>query len=80
VDYAGLTVPVIDAATGEVRPAQIFVAALGASNFTYAEARWTQSLPDWIACHVNALASFGGVARQIVCDNLKAGVNRRVPL
>src|SRR4051794_20029823 len=74
VDYAGQTVPVIDAATGEVRPAQIFVAALGASNFTYAEARWTQSLPDWIGCHVNALASFGGVTRQIVCDNLKAGV------
>ena len=74
VDYAGQTVPVIDGATGEVRPAQIFVAALGASNFTYAEARWTQSLQDWIGCHVNALASFGGVARQIVCDNLKAGV------
>jgi transposase len=74
VDYAGQTVPVIDAATGEVRQAQVFVAALGASNFTYAEARWTQSLPDWIGCHVNALASFGGVARQIVCDNLKAGV------
>lgn len=74
VDYAGQTVPVLDAVTGEIRPAQIFVAALGASNFTYAEARWTQSLPDWIGCHVNALASFGGVARQIVCDNLKAGV------
>jgi transposase len=74
VDYAGQTVPVIDAATGEVRQAQVFVAALGASNFTYAEARWTQSLPDWIGCHVNALASFGGVTRQIVCDNLKAGV------
>jgi len=74
VDYAGQTVPVIDAATGEARPAQIFVAALGASNFTYAEARWTQSLPDWIGCHVNAFASMGGVARQIVCDNLKAGV------
>jgi len=74
VDYAGQTVPVIDGATGEVRPAQIFVAVLGASNFTYAEARWTQSLQDWIGCHVNALASFGGVARQIVCDNLKAGV------
>ena len=74
VDYAGQTVDVIDGATGEVRRAQIFVAALGASNFTYAEARWTQSLPDWISCHVGAFASFGGVARQIVCDNLKAGV------
>jgi transposase len=74
VDYAGQTVGVIDGATGEERQAQIFVAALGASNFTYAEARWTQSLPDWIGCHVGAFASFGGVARQIVCDNLKAGV------
>ncbi len=36
----------------------------------YAEARWTQSLPDWIGCHVGAFASMGGVARQIVCDNL----------
>lgn len=76
VDYAGQTVGVIDGATGEVRQAQIFVAALGASNLTYAEARWTQSLPDWIGCHVGAFAAFGGVARQIVCDNLKAGVTR----
>jgi transposase len=74
VDYAGQTVELIDSATGEVRRAQIFVAALGASNFTYAEARWTQALPDWIGCHVGAFASFGGVPRQIVCDNLKAGV------
>jgi len=74
VDYAGQTVEVIDGATGEARRAQIFVAVLGASNFTYAEARWTQSLPDWIGCHVGAFASFGGGARQIVCDNLKAGV------
>ena len=74
VDYAGQTVDVIDGATGEVRRAQVFVAVLGASNFTYAEARWTQSLPDWIGCHVGAFANFGGAARQIVCDNLKAGV------
>ena len=74
VDYAGQTVDVIDAATGEVRAAQVFVAALGASNLTYAEARWTQALPDWIGCHVGAFAFFGGVARQVVCDNLKSGV------
>ena len=54
--------------------AQIFVAALGASNFTYAEARWTQGLADWIGCHVNAFTFLGGVTRQMVCDNLKAGV------
>jgi hypothetical protein len=54
VDYAGQTVEVIDPLTGEVRAAQIFVAALGASNLTYAEARWTQGLADWLGCHVNA--------------------------
>ena len=55
VDYAGQTVEIIDAATGEVRQAQIFVAALGASNYTYAEARWTQALPDWIGCSRRSL-------------------------
>jgi transposase len=51
VDYAGDTVPVIvDRLTGQVRPAQIFVAVMGASNFTYAEASWTQALADWIGC------------------------------
>ncbi len=51
VDYAGATLEVIDPQTGEIREAQIFVAALGASNYTYAEATWTQSLPDWIGAH-----------------------------
>jgi transposase len=74
VDYAGQTVEVIDAITGEVRVAHVFVAALGASNLTYAEARWSQGLADWIGCHVNAFAFLGGVPRQVVCDNLKAGV------
>jgi transposase len=74
VDYAGQTVEIVDALTGEVRAAQVFVAALGASNLTYAEARWTQGLADWLGCHVNAFAFFGGLTRQVVCDNLKAGV------
>ena len=76
VDYAGATLPVIDAATGTVRQAQLFVAALGASNYTFAEATWTQSLPDWIGSHGRALAWFGGVPAQIVSDNLKAGVTK----
>ena len=59
-----------------MRSAQIFVAVLGASNYTYAEASLTQSLPDWIASHVRAFAYFGGVARQTVSDNLKAGITR----
>jgi transposase len=74
VDFAGQTIAVIDPLTRTSRPAQIFVAALAASNYTYAEARWTQGLVDWIGSHVNALAFFGGVTNQIVCDNLKAGV------
>ena len=74
VDFAGQTVPITDPVTGIERPAQIFVAALGASNYTYAEARWSQGLADWIGCHLNVLAFLGGVTRQIVCDNLRAGV------
>ncbi len=77
VDYAGQTVAmVVDASTGELRAAQVFVAVLGASNYTYAEATWTQSLPDWIGSHVRALSFLGGVPRQIVPDNLRAGVLR----
>ena len=76
VDYAGHTIDVIDPQTGEVRPAQLFVAALGASSYTFAEASWTQSLPDWIASHVHAFDFFGGVTAQIVSDNLKAGVSK----
>jgi transposase len=74
VDYAGQTVDVIDGATGEVRAAQIFVAVLGASSYTYAEATATQTLPDWIGAHVRALNFIGGVPRQIVPDNPKVGV------
>lgn len=77
VDYAGDGVPVVvDRLTGERRTAQIFVAVLGASNYTYAEASLSQSLPDWIASHVRAFAYFGGAARQTVSDNLKAGITR----
>jgi transposase len=74
VDFAGQTLAVIDPVTGEMRPAQVFVAVLGASSMTYAEVRWSQGLADWVGCHVNAFAFFGGTARQLVCDNLKAGV------
>jgi transposase len=76
VDYAGQTIDLIDGRSGEVRPAQIFVAAMGASNYTYAEATLTQSLPDWIGAHVRALAFMGGVPAQLVPDNPKVGVDR----
>lgn len=73
VDYCGQTVPVHDA-EGAVREAQVFVAVLGASNYTYAEACWTQTLPEWLTAHVHAFAFFGGVPALIVPDNLKSGV------
>lgn len=75
-DYAGRAVEVIDGATGEIRRAQIFVAALGASSYIYAEASWTQGLADWVGAHQRCFAFLGGVPRQIVSDNLKAAVTR----
>ncbi len=76
VDYAGTTLSVIDPSTGEIRAAQLFVAVLGASNYTYAEATWSQSLPDWLGSHVRALEFFGGAPQIVVPDNLKSGVKR----
>jgi transposase len=76
VDYCGRTMPIIETSTGEVREAQIFVAVLGASNFTYAEATWTQGLADWTGSHVRTLTFFGGVPEIIVPDNLKSGVSK----
>jgi transposase len=74
VDYAGDTVPVIDAGTGEVTAASIFVAVLGASSYTFAEATWTQSLGPWIRSHVHALEYFGGSTALLVPDNCKTAV------
>jgi transposase len=76
VDYAGQTVPIVNSVTGEVAEAQIFVAVLGASNYSYAEATLSQSLPDWIGSHVRAFEFFGGVPQLVVPDNLKSGVTR----
>jgi len=76
VDYAGQTVPIIDGDSGEIHTAQIFVAVLGASNYTYAEATWTQQLPDWIGSHVRAFTFLGGVTALLIPDNLKSGVTR----
>ena len=76
VDYAGMRAQVINPSTGEVREANIFVAALGASNYTYAEATWTQGLEDWIGAHVRCFTYFGGVPEVVVPDNLRAGVSK----
>jgi len=76
VDYAGQSVPVVHGHRGEVHAATICIAVLGPSSSTYAEATWTQSLPDWIGSHVRALAAIGGVPEMVVPDNLKAAVTR----
>ena len=76
IDYCGPTVPIVDASTGELRQAQVFVAVLGASSYTYAEATWTQELPQWIASHQRAFQFFGGVVELLVPDNLLSGVTK----
>src|SRR5437867_10546424 len=72
VDYAGQKPSVIDPSTGERISVELFVAVLGASNYTYAEATLTQQVPDWIASHQRAFAFLGGVTTALVCDQLKS--------
>jgi transposase len=74
VDYAGHTVPIKNPETGKTTDAQIFLATFGASNYTFAEASLSQSLPDWIKSHIHAFEFFGGVPQILVPDNLKSGV------
>lgn len=76
VDYAGPRVGILNRETGEIRMAQIFVGILGASSYTYAEAHWSQQLPDWIAAHTRMFEFFGGVPQIVVCDNLKSAVTK----
>lgn len=77
VDYSGKKPHlIIDQRTGERRPAELFVGVLGASNLTYAEASWTQTLPDWIGSPIRLLDYFGGSPAIFVPDNLKSGVTR----
>ena len=76
VDYSSTKLGITDPTTGEVRFTEIFVAVLGASKYTYAEATWSQTLADWIGAHVRMFRFFGGVPRLVVPGNLKSGVNR----
>jgi len=76
IDYCGPTLPVVNPDTGETREAQVFVAVLGVSSYTYAEATWSQSLPDWIGSHVRAFAFYGGLPEILIPDNLKSAVSK----
>jgi transposase len=74
IDFSGDGHDLVDPKTGERTKAKLFLAVLGASNFTYAEPVLSEDLPTWVQCHVNALEYMGGVAHVWVPDNLKSGV------
>ena len=76
VDYSGDKVAIINAQTGEIREAELFVAVLGASNYTYAEATWTQQSSDWIGSHIRTFEFMGGCPEIVTPDNLKSGVHK----
>lgn len=76
VDYSGNGVAIVDPQTGEIRLAQIFVAVLSASGYTFAEATLSQKLPDWIGSHVRAFEFFGCMPEIVVPDNLKSAVTK----
>lgn len=76
IDYAGQKLEIVDQETGEIREVEVFVATLGASQFTYIEASMTQQKEDLIQSCENALRYFGGVPQAIVPDNLKSAVTK----
>jgi transposase len=76
IDFAGQTIPIIDPLSGEISHAQLFVAVLGASNHTYAEALPSQELPHWLGAHVRAFEFWGGAPAILVPDNLRSGVTK----
>jgi len=74
VDYAGATIPIHDPQTGAIDSAAVFVAVLGASSYTFAEATSGQDLRNWIGSHIRAFEFFGGTVEVVVPDNLKSAV------
>ena len=76
VDWAGDTVPIVDADSGEVRPAYLFVAVLGASNYTYVEAALRQDSEAFLAAHVRAFELYGGCVRILVPDYVARNIVR----
>ena len=76
VDYAGQTIPATDPVTGEIKEAYLFIAALGASSYTFAWASFSQDLPSWVEAHIRAFNFFGGIPEILVPDNLKSGVSK----
>lgn len=76
VDYCGPTMNIVNPSTGEIRTAQVFVAVMGASNYTYAEATWSQGLEDWIMSHARCFEFLGGIPELVIPDNLRSAVTK----
>lgn len=76
IDYCGPKMNIVDPDTGEIKTAEIFVAVMGASNYTYAEATWSQELENWVMSHARCFEYLGGVPEMIIPDNLRSGVSR----
>jgi transposase len=76
VDYAGRTVPIYGATCEEAYRATIFVGALGASGYAYAEATRTAALPDWLGSHVRMLTFYGYAPTILIPDNPRVGVTK----
>jgi transposase len=76
VDFSGKKLPIVNPHTGVIMPAELFVAVLSASSYTYAEAFASQQMPYWIAAHIHTFEFMGSCPQILVCDNLRAGVTR----
>ena len=74
VDFSGDMIDIIDPDTREIHGMKLFVAAMGASSYTYAEAVASEGLEDWIGAHTRMFSYFGGVTKAVVPDNLKSAV------
>lgn len=80
IDYSGDTVAVIDPNSGEILTAEIFVATLGASKYAYAEATWTQTMPDWIGSTIRMLEFFWGNSESVDSRQFESGDQESLPL
>ena len=76
IDYSGVTMDIIDPETNDIKSAEIFVGVLGASKYTFAEATWSQQLPDFLASQRRMFEFFGGTPALVVPDNLRSAISK----
>ena len=78
VDWAGDTVAIADAVTGEVVKAYLFVAVLPFSGMVFCRGFTTMGMDSWIAGHVEAFTAFGGAPQLVVPDNALTATHRKI--